>query len=130
MAQHIFDDRGRKIGTILNDDELPSGCSFKSILILALVLFVIYVVKVGPSYIDNLSPPENDVSMIIRMHEKAEEYGVGTVLSCPVCGENFTKKSMDFNCCSEKCEREYQELYRAWTSGNKEVVESYGKKFR
>lgn len=100
--------------------------------IVLLVLIIGAIVESGRSYKENYELPYNDVSYIIEAHQISERAMVGTVHMCAICRENFTKTSNDVNCCCPEHEREYQELYRAWVAGNnnKQVIESYGKKFK
>lgn len=123
MAQHIFDRNGRKIGTILNDDELPvrSGCSFKAILIcLALVLSAALVWTIigyhnQSKYFNSFEYMNDKYESQVQADTKGEQYSPYGY-SCVVCGNYFDRKPGQ-HFCSEKCERIFFEKKRAWESG-------------
>ena len=123
MAKHIFDRDGRRIGTILDDNELParSGCSFKSILIcIALVLLAVFVM-----YITNWIRQEkyfNSFEYMIEKYEsqvqadaKGEQYSPYGY-TCVVCGNYFERKPGQ-HFCSKNCERIFYEKKKDWESG-------------
>ena len=100
--------------------------------LIAFVLVILAMADATKAYVEDAKMPYNDMSYIVRAHQITEQGEIGTVHMCSICRKNFTKTSMNVNCCSAEHEREYQEMYKAWTSGNKdkEVVESYGKVFK
>ncbi len=123
MAKHIFDTKGRKIGTILDDDELPmrSGCSFRAILIcLALVLLGILAwTLIGyhkqQKYFDSFEYIYEKYESQVQADTKGDIYSPYGY-SCVVCGNYFERRPGQ-HFCSKKCERVFYEKKSAWESG-------------
>ena len=107
------------------------GCGI-SLGVIAFILVILAMADAAKSYIESSRKPENDMSYIVGSHQICERDEVGTVHMCCICKKYFTKTDEKINCCSPEHEREYQELYKAWVSGNqaKEAIESHGKKFQ
>lgn len=124
MAKHIFDTRGRKVGTILDDSELPesSGCFTIILICLALTgLFFlgrsVVVSHNQKKYWDSFEYMMEKYDSQVQADSKGEKhspYG----LSCVVCGKYFDRKPGQ-HFCSKNCERTFYAKKKAWESGKK-----------
>lgn len=94
------------------------------------IIFVIWLIGAVVSYHKSGELPYQDVTYMMTSYEKNEEVPRGTWCQCPVCDEYFYKE--DLPCCSDKCEKEYRDIVRAWNSANKDrqFIENHGKKFK
>lgn len=95
-----------------------------------IIFLIIWAIGASISYKQSSELPYDNVSYMIQAHEKNAEFPKGTWCECPKCHKNFYKENTP--CCSHKCEREYQELVRAWYSAqqDKQFIENHGKKFK
>ena len=101
--------------------------------IAAFVFTIVVLVKGVKNYYEDSRLPYNDASYVVRSHQICEDSPVGTGHICciPGCETIFTKQAPEMNVCSPEHERQYQEIYRIWTSGleNKEKLERLGVQF-
>ena len=110
-------------------------------LFIGAVLFIMVIMALADgtrSYFRDLEPDYKNASKIVQVHQDVEKAEVGTVCICAICmkekgttiGAEFTKKYAGMNSCSQEHEREYQEIYRAYETSqrNDEVLNSYGVK--
>ena len=100
------------------------------IILIAAILFVSVVIGIGRSakgYVESSELPYDNVTYMMQSYEKNAEAAPGTWCACPVCGTKYFYKE-DIPCCSRECEKKYHEIVNAWRRGDKNLVESYGKK--
>ena len=96
------------------------------------ILIVVWLVNAAVDFTTRQTAPSDNMTMTIYSYNNSVNVPIGEINACPVCGKYFKRETTKYVCCSPECEKEYWELYRAWTSTEKsrEYIESHGKQFK
>ena len=95
---------------------------------LGIGLFALLVFGTIKAIRENSNPNDN-MTLCINEYNGARVQPNGTILKCPMCTKNFTKRNGK-NFCSKECEDEYVLLKDAWDRGDIATITSHGKNCR
>lgn len=107
------------------------------------VLIVLFCLATCDAVHESEKPADlgyRNMSKVVSVHKAVEAASVGSTCICPICmkninntmGAEFVKATSNMNCCCPAHEKEYQEMYAAWMSGNsnKYFWDSHGVNFK